>query len=66
MAVLPFSEEDQASLPPEVRDAAGIFFRYDPKTGRGNAAVLGFAWDRLRRDSASEAEKRFPFLSSLK
>jgi hypothetical protein len=65
MAVLPLSEEDQASLLPEARDAAGIFFRYDPNTGKGNGAVIGFAWQRLRQDSGSGKDKRFPFLASL-
>jgi formylmethanofuran dehydrogenase subunit E-like metal-binding protein len=65
MALLPLSEEDQATLLPEARDAAGIFFRYDPKTGKGNGAVIGFAWQRLRQDSGSGKDKRFPFLASL-
>jgi formylmethanofuran dehydrogenase subunit E-like metal-binding protein len=65
MAVVFLSAEDQARLLPEARDAAGIFFRYDPKTGKGNGAVIGFAWDRLRQDSGAGKNKRFPFLESL-
>ncbi|MBM4332706.1 MAG: hypothetical protein FJ117_16095 [Deltaproteobacteria bacterium] len=66
MAVLPLSGEDQAGLLPEARDAAGIFFRYDPKTGKGKGAVIGFAWGRLRQDSGPGKDKLFPFLDSLK
>jgi hypothetical protein len=66
MAAIFLSAEDQANLLPEARDAAGIFFRYDPKTGMGNGAVIGFAWDRLRQDSGAGKDKRVPFLDSLK
>ncbi len=66
MALLLLSADDQAGLLPEAREAVGIFFRYDPKTaGKGKGAVIGFAWDRLRQDSGSGKEKRFPFLNSL-
>lgn len=66
MAAMFLSPEDRACLPPEAQEAAGIFFRYDPKSRKGNGAVIGFAWDRLREDTGLQRENRFPFLDSLK
>lgn len=65
MAAMFLREEDRALLLPEAREAAGIFFRYDPQTSRGQGAVLGFAWNKLWQD-CKISEQKTSFLNSLK
>lgn len=65
MAAMLLAEEDRPFLLPEAREAAGIFFRYDPQTSRGQGAVLGFAWSKLLQD-CKITDQKIPFLNSLK
>jgi len=65
MAAMLLAEEDRALLLPEAREAAGIFFRYDPQTNRGQGAVLGFAWSKLLQD-CKISDQKVSFLNSLK
>ncbi len=65
MAALFLAEEDQTFLLPQAREAAGIYFRYDPQTNRGQGAVLGFAWSKLLHEGKIN-EPRSSFLSVLK
>ncbi len=65
MAAMFLAEEDRALLLPEAREAAGIFFRYDPQNNRGQGAVLGFAWSKLLQDCKIRDQK-VSFLNSLK
>lgn len=65
MAAMLLAEEDRPFLFPEAREAAGIFFRYDPQTNRGQGAVLGFAWNKLLQD-CKITDPKISFLNSLK
>lgn len=65
MAAMFLAEEDRALLLPEARETVGIFFRYDPQTFRGQGAVLGFAWSKLRQDCKITGPP-ISFLNSLK
>ncbi|MGB9698449.1 MAG: FmdE family protein [Thermodesulfobacteriota bacterium] len=65
MAAMWLAEEERALLLPEAREAAGIFFRYDPQTNRGQGAVLGFAWSKLLQD-CKISDQKVSFLNSLK
>lgn len=58
MAVIPLSESDTACLSAEAKDTAGLYFRYNRKEKKGKGVVLGFSWDKLRKDaSLTEGQK---------
>lgn len=66
MASIPLSREDKDCLIPEAKNVAGIYFKFNKKTGKGRGMAVAFDWDKLSEDSGIDITKGFPWESRLK
>lgn len=66
MAVVPVDAKTKESLRPEAKNLAGVYFRYDSKTKKGEGLILAYDFDKAAALSGIDLNKGFPWESWLK
>ncbi|QSZ27078.1 hypothetical protein ACETAC_09445 [Aceticella autotrophica] len=66
MAVIPMNDNNKKNLKPDAQNLAGIYFRYDSVTKKGDGVVLSFDFSKAQGLSGINMNKGFPWESRLK
>ena len=66
MAVIPLDAKTKESLKPEAQKLAGVYFRYDSKTKKGEGLILAYDFDRAAALNGIDMNKGFPWETRLK
>lgn len=66
LAVVPVDAKTKESLKPGAKNLAGVYFRYNSKTGKGEGLVLAYDFDRASSLSGIDLNKGFAWESRLK
>ncbi|GAB6184282.1 FmdE family protein [Thermodesulfovibrio hydrogeniphilus] len=57
--VIPISEKSKNCLKDEAKNLAGIYIKYSPQSKSGEAIILEFLWDDLRKSAGVKEGKAF-------
>ncbi len=57
--VIPISEKSKNCLKDEAKNLAGIYIKYSPQSKSGEAIILEFLWDDLRKSAGVKEGKTF-------
>ena len=66
MAVIPMNDMAKENLKPEAQNLAGIYFRYDSKSKKGDGVVLSYDFNKGAALSGIDMNKGFPWESRLR
>lgn len=66
MAVIPVDEKTKGNLKPEAQNLAGVYFRYNSKTRKGDGLILAYDFDRAAALSGIDMNKGFPWEARLR
>lgn len=66
MAVVPVDAKTKEILRPEAKKLAGVYFRYNSKTKKGDGLILAYDFDRAAALNGIDMNKGFPWETRLK